>query len=215
MADVPVRGFPKYWSQTLASLNSQYHAIKNKFREADSVVQKVHNIISDIKIFAGCIPTKVGGSSEWTTIVNSAEENRANFCKVLGWKPQFSALYCMYTATMNELKAVSAQPKHSGAVNKTSLKPTAQVDDFQKVKRRKRHNSNDNSQSVNKSTKTIRTSAAVKLPPNAVSTRNNFAPVRTADMDTETTGEENMLPGQQMTFGCSAMSTVDSCKTYI
>jgi hypothetical protein len=30
-------------------------------------------------ILAGCTPTKVGGSSEWSSIVNGAKENRANF----------------------------------------------------------------------------------------------------------------------------------------
>jgi hypothetical protein len=66
--------------------------------------------------------------------VNSAEENRANFCKVLERKPLFSALYDIYTVTLNELKAVlkvNTQGGRSGAVNKTSLESTAQDDDFQ------------------------------------------------------------------------------------
>jgi hypothetical protein len=72
---------------------------------------------------------------------------------------------------------------------KTSSEPTA--------KRRKRHNSNDKSQSAKKSTKTIRTSAVVKLPPKAASTSNFFAPLRTTYMDTETTGVEKKLPEQK------------------
>jgi phosphatidate phosphatase PAH1 len=61
----------------------------------------------------------------------------------------------MYTVTMNELKAVlkvSAQAGQSGAVNKTSVKSMVQDDDFREVKRRKRHNSNDTSQTAKKST---------------------------------------------------------------
>jgi hypothetical protein len=58
-------------------------------------------------------------SSEWTTIVNS-EENKANFCKSLDGKLVLRALYGMYMVTLIELKAVSAQAKHSDAVNITS-----------------------------------------------------------------------------------------------
>jgi hypothetical protein len=64
----------------------------------------------------------MGESSEWTSVVNSAEWNRANFCKALDGKPLFSALCDVYTVTLNELKAVpkvSAQAGQSGALNKT------------------------------------------------------------------------------------------------
>jgi hypothetical protein len=67
----------------------------------------------------------------------------------------------------------------------------AQVDDFLEVKRCKRHISNDTSQTAKTFTKPVPTSAAVKLPPKAVLTHNFFAPLRTTDMDTETTGTEN------------------------
>jgi hypothetical protein len=79
----------------------------------------------------------VGESTEWTSIVNGAEENGANFCKGLDGKPLFSALYDMYTITLNGLKVVlkmSAQAGQSGAVNKTSVESTAQDDDFHEVK---------------------------------------------------------------------------------
>jgi hypothetical protein len=48
---------------------------------------------------------KVGESSEWIFIVNSAAENRANFWKALDGK-LFLSLYGMYMATLNELKAI-------------------------------------------------------------------------------------------------------------
>jgi hypothetical protein len=78
MADVTEPGFRKYWRQKLSSLKSQYHDITNKYPEAASVVQ-VYQVLSDIEILAKCTPAKVGESSKWTTIVSSAEENRANF----------------------------------------------------------------------------------------------------------------------------------------
>jgi hypothetical protein len=53
----------------LAPLNSQYHAIMNKYPQAGTVVQKVYKIIGDIEILAGCTPAKVGES----IIVNNAK----------------------------------------------------------------------------------------------------------------------------------------------
>jgi hypothetical protein len=81
MADVPVLGFRKYWTQKLASLQSECHAITNirKYPEAASVVQQIYRVLSDTEILAGCTPAKVEESCEWTSIVKSAEENRANF----------------------------------------------------------------------------------------------------------------------------------------
>jgi hypothetical protein len=58
-------------------------------------VKQVYRVLSDIENLARCTSTKVGESSEWTSngsTVNSAEENRANFCKGLDRKLLFSAL---------------------------------------------------------------------------------------------------------------------------
>jgi hypothetical protein len=125
----------------------------NKEPGAASVVQQAYRILSDIEYLAGKTPAEVGESFEWTSILKSAEENRANFCKCLDGKPLFTALYSMYAVTLNELKNVlklSAQAGQSGAVNKTSVESTAQDDDFQEVNRRKRHMSNNTSQTAKK-----------------------------------------------------------------
>jgi hypothetical protein len=153
MADVPEQGFRKYWRQKLSLHKAQCHDIKNKYPEAASVAQQVYKVLSDIEILARFTPARVGQSSDWKTIVNSAEENRANFCKAADGKPLFSAPYGMYIVTPNELKAVlkmSAQEGQSGAVNKTSVESTAQDDDFQEIKRRKRHIYNATSQIAKK-----------------------------------------------------------------
>jgi hypothetical protein len=87
-----VPGFWKYWTQKLASLKSESYAITNKYPAAGSVVQQVHKVLRNTEILAECTPAKVGESAECTTIVNSAEENRANFCKGLDGRPLFSEL---------------------------------------------------------------------------------------------------------------------------
>jgi hypothetical protein len=107
-------------------------------------------VFSDIENLGRCTPAEVVVSSEWTSIVNRMEKNRANFRKGLNGKPHFSVLYGLYTLTLNELKAVlkvSAQAGRNGAVNKTLVESMAQEDNFQKVKRHKRHISNDTSES--------------------------------------------------------------------
>jgi hypothetical protein len=146
------------------------------------VLPQVQRVLSDIEILARCIPVQVGESSKWTTVVNSVKEKRANFCKSVDGKLLFSALYGMYTVTLIELKAVSAQAKHSDSLNKTSSDSMAQDDDFWEVKKCKRHNSVDTSQSAKNSIKTVPISAAFKLPPKAVSTRKFFAPLRITGM---------------------------------
>jgi hypothetical protein len=136
MADVPEPGFRKYWREELSSPKSESHATTNKYPEAASIV-RVHKMISDIVILAKSTLTGVEKSSQWTTIVNSAEENRAKFCTFLDGKPLFSALYGTYTVPLKKLQAVlkvNAQTGQSGAVNKTSLESRGQDDDFQEVK---------------------------------------------------------------------------------
>jgi hypothetical protein len=180
MSDVPVPGFRNYWTQKLVPLKPECHAIMNKYREAVSVVQQVHKVLSDIEKRAGCTPAEVGGNSEWTSALNSAERSRPNFCKALDGKPLFSALCGMYAVTLGEQKAVlkmSAQTGQRDAVNRTSVESTAQDDDFQDVKRHKRHISNNTSQTAKKSIKPVPTSVALKLPPKAVLTSNFFAPL--------------------------------------
>jgi hypothetical protein len=105
MTDVPVLGFQKYWTQKLASLKSEWHAIMNKYPEAASKVQQIYKVLSDTENFARSTPAKVRESSEWTSTANSAE-NRANICKDLDGKLLFSALYGMYMVTLYELKAI-------------------------------------------------------------------------------------------------------------
>jgi hypothetical protein len=139
-------------------------------------------------------------SSEWITIVNSVEKNRAKFCIFLDWKLLFSTLYSMYMVTLKELQVVlkvNTQTGQSGAVNKTSLESMAQDDDFQEVKTRKRRTSNDASEMTMKPTKSVPISPTLKQTPKAVPTRNFFTPLRTNDMDMETTGTENTLPEQE------------------
>jgi hypothetical protein len=145
----PRTGIPEILETEAIIAKIEFHAIMSKYPEADFVVQQVHKVVNDIEILAKCTPAKEGESSWWTTIVNSAEENRAKFCTFLDGKPLFSALYGMYMVTLKELK-VNAQAGQNGAMNKTSLESTVLDDNLQEVKRRKRHISTDTSQTAKK-----------------------------------------------------------------
>jgi hypothetical protein len=84
-----------------------------------------------------------------------------------------------------------------GAVNKTSVESVAQNDDFQEVSRRKRHISNNTSQTAKKSTKPIPISEAVKMPSKTMLICDFSAPLGTNDMCMETTGADNTLSEQE------------------
>jgi hypothetical protein len=72
---------------------------------------------------------------------------------------------------------------------------TIQDDDFREVNRRKRHIYNDTSERAKKSNKPVSKSTTMKRPPKAILTRNFFAPLRTTDMDRETTVAKKRTTG--------------------
>jgi hypothetical protein len=81
------------------------------------------------------IPASVGESEQWSSIVNIAEENRQNFCKVLNGKTLFSALHGKYTVTLQEFKAVLIASTPAGQ-SKTLKSSATQEDGFREVWRR-------------------------------------------------------------------------------
>jgi hypothetical protein len=102
----------------------------------------------------------------------------------------------VYVLILNEIKAVlnvSAQAGQSGAVNKSAVVSMAQDDDFQEIKRRKKHISNVTSWTAKKSTMSVPTFATVTLPLNVVLTRKLFGSLTILT----TIGAENRLPKQE------------------
>jgi hypothetical protein len=89
--------------ETEASTAEIWISCHHNHPEATAEVQQVHKVFNDTEILARCTPTKVEKSSEWTSIVNSVEENRANICKGSDGKLLFSTLYSMYMVTLYEL----------------------------------------------------------------------------------------------------------------
>jgi hypothetical protein len=142
---------------------------------------------------AGYTPTAVGESAEWTTLVSAAKENRANYCKVLAGKTLFSALYGTYTVALHELKALLKVSTIAGkSITPQATKQPTQEEGFQEVRRRKQHSSNEAAQTSKK--------PVVTAAPAAVNTTPKAVPLRTASMDTESSGTEES-PQEEATPG--------------
>jgi hypothetical protein len=118
-------------------------------------------------------------------VVSTTEENWASYCKALSGKALFSALYGTYTVALQEIKALL---KVSTTTPQSAKKPT-QEEGFQEVRRRKRHTSNEAARTPKKILVSA-APAAANTTPKTVPTRNFFAPLRTANMDTEVSDAE-------------------------
>jgi hypothetical protein len=112
-------------------------------------------LLCDIEDLAGCTPASVGESVEWATIVSHAEENRANYYQPLKGGSLFSALYGMYTVTMNALKTALTEIARAKKANN-------QDDDYTVVRRWKRHTSDETSRKSKKAAYPT-TAAAVEV----------------------------------------------------
>jgi hypothetical protein len=126
-------------------LKLEYLTYVGKYPDIYSLMKQAHNVLCDIDNLAQYTPALVGESTEWTCIVNTAEENRASYYKVLtGWI-LFSALHGMYTVTLSELKAMLKASTQAGQAKapKSTGQQITQEDGFIVVRRRKRHSTDE------------------------------------------------------------------------
>jgi hypothetical protein len=80
-------------------LKSGYQTLVQQYPEAEAQLKQLLQVLSDIEDVARHIRASVGESSEWSAIVNAAEDNGASYYKGLHGKPNFSAVYGTYTVT--------------------------------------------------------------------------------------------------------------------
>jgi hypothetical protein len=204
MADVPVPGYQTLWKNKLYSLKSEYQTLVQQYPEADAQLKQLLQVLGDIEDVARYITPSVEESAEWSATVNAAEENGASYCKGLRGKPLFSALFGTYTVTLQELEAVIKARILADQINipKTTGQQTNKEDDFQEVRRRKRRATDETTGTSNKETVQTKMPAALNIPPKEVVTRNFFAPLKAADMDTDASGteansNEEAVPGKR------------------
>jgi hypothetical protein len=186
MADVTLPRYTKFWKDKRTTSRAEHQSLVAKYPDADAQLKELFKILCDIEVMAGHAPASVGESVEWTLIVNTAEDNRASYCKALNGKPLFSALYATYTVTLIELKAVLKASTLAG--QDKSPKPggeqLTQDKGFKDVHRRKRHNTNVVAQTSRKAAVQDKMSDALNTLAKEVLTRNYFAPLGTAEMGT-------------------------------
>jgi hypothetical protein len=75
-------------------------------------------------------------------------------------------------------------------IPKTTGQQTNKEDDFQEVRRRKTRATDETTGTSKKAAVQTKTSPTLNIPPKEVVTRNVFAPLRAADMDTDASGTE-------------------------
>jgi hypothetical protein len=147
MAAVPVPGFQKLWTDTQTKLKSEYHALVAKYPDADSLMKQVFKVVCDIENLAGYMPALAGDSREQTSIVKTANENRASYCKALTRTTLSSALYSTYTVMLNQLKVIlkASTQAHQANVPRATGQQNTQEEFFKEVRRRKRQNTKETS----------------------------------------------------------------------
>jgi hypothetical protein len=89
MAEDPVPGHHAFWAKKRASLQSEYPAFIEKYPDADTQYRKLLEVLCTVEDVAGCTPTAVRESAEWTAVVSTTEENWASYCKALSGKTLF------------------------------------------------------------------------------------------------------------------------------
>jgi hypothetical protein len=120
MAGAPVPGYQAFWAERRASLQSEYQVLLKQYPDADTQYRLLYTTICNIEDLAGCTPAAVRESTQWTEIVNTAEDNRANYCKALSGKVLFSAPHGTYTVALKELKSLMKASNSAGGTNTTT-----------------------------------------------------------------------------------------------
>jgi hypothetical protein len=175
MAGIPVPTYQQFWTEKRSALKTEYKDIVSADPDVSAPMHQLFRVLCDIEDVASFTPSSVGESEEWAAIVSAAEDNRESFCVALRGKPLFSALYGTYTVTLNELKNLLKARNQAGH--------RKQAEDFKEVRSRKRHSTGEAARTPKKAT--------VVPPTETVRTSNFFAPLRSAQMDTDAPPEQN------------------------
>jgi hypothetical protein len=169
MAGVPVPAYQKFWVDKRASLKTAYKGLSAMHRDAVPSMHQLFQVLCDVEGIACLTPASFGESKEWAAIVDSAEENHESYFQALRGKPLFIALYGTYTVALNELRSLVKASSQDEQAKQANV--------FKEVRRRRRHSTGEAAHTPKKVTMEPQ---AVKL-----ATSNFFAPLRTAQMDTD------------------------------
>jgi hypothetical protein len=147
MADIPVPGYQVFWTTARKSIKGEFQWLVGQHPDAEKQLRQLFKILCDIEDVAGHTPASDRESEQRSSIVSTAEENRASFCKALSGKTLYSAQYGIYTVTLNELKGLL---KTSTTAKNETTGASRQEEGFQDVRRSKRHNTQETAKTSKK-----------------------------------------------------------------
>jgi hypothetical protein len=165
----------------------EYTETMKRHPDAEAVMKKLHALLLDISRLAGCTPTAVSESPKWTQISQNAVETRKNLHQHLKGKALYSALCGIYTEVLQELKGVLQSSVAPREAENTAPVPTTSNEEFREQRRRKRNSSDGQATKPKKPSAPATSANDPRLRRQEVPTRNFFAPLRSAEMET---GEE-------------------------
>jgi hypothetical protein len=141
----------------------------------------------------------VGDGEAWKQVICNVIEDKTQLCNLLQGKTLYCALYGIYTVALSDLTDIFQQgsqktiPDESIATTAvagpTRTEPSG--DEFREQRRRKRNISSEGEASSSKKAPQLETQKST-------TTRNYFAPLRTAEMDIEdNSAAEGGTPSEQ------------------
>jgi hypothetical protein len=83
MADIPVPGYQAFWTNKRKTFKAEFGKLVEQYPGAEPQLRQLFKVLCDIEDVAGYTPASVGESQDWSFIVSTVEENRANYCKAL------------------------------------------------------------------------------------------------------------------------------------
>jgi hypothetical protein len=76
MADIPVPEYRAFWIDKHKALKMEYKRLLSQSPDADAQLKQLFKVFCNIEDVPGYTPASVGDSDQWSSIVNTAEENR-------------------------------------------------------------------------------------------------------------------------------------------
>jgi hypothetical protein len=196
MAVVPLPGYKTFWTCKRRTLKSEFQDLAGKHADVEEQLRQLLKVLCDIEDVSEYAPPSVGETEEWADLVNTVEANRVSYCKALSGRTLYSALYGTYSVTLKELKGLVKAGIFAEEECNKDVQPT-EGEGFQEVRRRKRHGTDESAKTAKKAAVQAKASASIIKPPSEeVTTRNFFAPIRAADMDTEGSPREEAPAGK-------------------
>jgi hypothetical protein len=172
----------KRWAEFLASFETNIEDLLSKHQDSIEI-RLIHAGLITLGKLVNILPSVNDNGASWIEITSRAEAEMIVLCKHLEGKPLFTAMLRLYAATHRKLRdSLQTEPDQEKA-----------TEEFREQRRRKRNPSDEQPAVLKKTAGSVpaKTSpTGVSYPPKTVVTRNFFAPLRVAEMDTESSTTE-------------------------